>query len=184
MGAGDGARAGSERSSPVGGSWSLTPLQEAERTLLTNLLELYLYDFSGFTGWTVQEDGRFAREEWYERQWSGPGRHAFLLRVAGKPAGFAIVDERSPLPGGEDCHYVAEFFVMRAYRRQGWGGAMAGHLFDRFPGGWQVLQVPENKDAQAFWRRVIDDYTGGRFTEQTLVDGDIVQQFETGDRTG
>ncbi len=171
---------------PLGeaGSWSLEPLQETERPLLARLLELYLYDFSEFTGWHVQEDGRFAPAGWSERQWSTPGRHALLLRVAGKPAGFAIIDERSPLPGGDDRHYIAEFFVMRAQRRHGLGEAVAREVFDRIPGGWQVLQMPQNTEAQRFWRRVIGAYTGGRFTEQVLADGDIVQEFDTRDRAG
>ncbi len=176
--------AGSPAISSDEANWSLTPLREAEQALLARLLDLYLYDFSEFTGWSVQEDGRFAPPGWYERQWSTSGRHALLLRVAGKPAGFAIVDERSPLPGGGDRHYIAEFFVMRAQRRQGLGEAVARDLFDRFPGGWQVLQMPQNVPAQAFWRRVIGAYTGGRFTEQILPDGDIVQEFDTRDKAG
>ncbi len=163
-------------------SWSLEPLREEERPLLARLLELYLYDFSEFTGWNLPEDGLFARSNWHERQWSTPGREALLLRVAGKPAGFAIVDERSPLPGGEDRHYLAEFFVMRAYRRRGLGEAVARDVFDRFPGGWQVLQMPQNTAAQRFWRRVIGGYTGGRFTERTTADGDLVQEFDTQDK--
>ncbi len=174
--------AGSLTASPAEGNWSLTPLREAERPLLARLLEQYLYDFSDFTGWSVQEDGLFASPDWYERQWSTPGRHVLLLRVAGKPAGFAIVDERSPLPGGENRHYIAEFFVMRAHRRRRLGAAVARTIFDHFPGGWHVLQMPRNTTAQAFWRRVISDYTGGQFTEQTITDGDIVQEFDTRDK--
>jgi len=165
-------------------SWSLEPLREEERPLLTRLLELYLYDFSEFTGWNMQEDGLFARSGWHERQWSTPGRQALLLRVAGKPAGFAIIDKKSPLPGGGDRHYVAEFFIMRGQRRRGLGEAVARELFDRFPGGWHVLQMPQNTGAQRFWRRVIGAYTGGRFTERTISDGDIVQEFDTRGRAG
>ncbi len=176
--------AGAPAAVSPGERWSLEPLREEERPLLARLLELYLYDFREFTGWWVQEDGLFARGDWHERQWSTPGRQALLLRVAGKPAGFAIVDERSPLPGGGDRHYVAEFFVMRGQRRRGLGEAVARAIFDRFPGGWQVLQMPQNTAAQGFWRRVIGAYTGGRFSERTIADGDIVQEFDTRDRVG
>ena len=43
-------------------------------------------------------------------------------------------------------------------------------LFDRFPGRWEVRQKAENSRAIAFWRRVIDRYTGGRFEEEVLAD--------------
>ena len=33
------------------------------------------------------------------------------------------------------------------------------------PGEWLVQQSPENAPAQAFWRRVIGEYTDGDFTE-------------------
>ena len=162
--------------------WTLSPLAEAERPLLERLSEFYLYDYTDFTDWDVGEDGRFAREAWGHGLWARSGRHALLLRVAGKPAGFAIVDERSPLQGGEDRRYVAEFFVLRKYRRRGYGAAMARAVFDRFPGGWHVLQMRDNRAAQSFWRRVIGKYTGGRFAEVRNADGEPVQVFDTRDR--
>jgi predicted acetyltransferase len=60
---------------------------------------------------------------------------------------------------------MAEFFILRRYRRQGVGARAARAVFDRFPGAWQVRQRPENAAAIAFWRRVIDRHTAGRFRE-------------------
>ena len=36
-----------------------------------------------------------------------------------------------------------------------------------FPGTWSVGQVERNLPAEAFWRTIISDYTGGRFEETT-----------------
>lgn len=163
--------------------WTLAPLRAAERPLLERLAELYLYDFTEVAAWEIGEDGRYEPAEWARSLWDRAGRRALLLRVAGKPAGFAIVDERSPEPGGADRRYLAEFFVLRRYRRRGLGAAAARAVFDRFPGGWHVLEIPENVPAQRFWRRVIGAYTGGRYTEFRNRYGDLVQVFETGDRT-
>jgi predicted acetyltransferase len=63
---------------------------------------------------------------------------------------------------------IEEFFVMRKYRHKGVGEYVAHHLFDRFPGVWEVSEMVQNVPAQAFWRKVIDRYTGGRFIEVTL----------------
>jgi len=163
-------------------AWTLEPLRAAERPLLERLAELYLYDYTDFAAWDVGEDGHFESAAWARRLWDRPGRDAFLLRVEGRPAGFAVVDARSPEPGGEGRRYLAEFFVLRRYRRRGLGEAMARAVFDRYPGGWHVLQIPENVPAQRFWRRVISAYTGGRFEEIRNRHGEPIQVFNTRDR--
>lgn len=160
--------------------WTLTELTPAERPLLARLAQLYLYDFSAFDHAQVDETGRFTDlDADFDAYGSDPARHAFLLRVAGKAAGFALVDELSQRPSGNDRHSIAEFFVMRAYRRRGYGVAVAHELFDRFPGPWQVAQIEANRPAQAFWRRVIDAYTGSRYRERRSPTGAIIQEFET-----
>jgi predicted acetyltransferase len=64
---------------------------------------------------------------------------------------------------------VAEFFVMRKYRRQGVGTVVATRLFDSFRGRWEVRELKTNLAAIAFWRRVIGAYTNGNY-EETLID--------------
>ncbi len=164
--------------------WTLKRVTEAERALLLQLFELYLYDFSEMEHADLDEEGRFVppARPFVARYRTDADRHALLLRVGGKPAGFVLVDERSPLEGGNDRHYVAGFFVARAYRRRGYGGAIAREVFDRFPGGWQVLEVAANPRAQAFWRRVIGEYTGGRYTERWLNARELIQEFHTRDK--
>jgi len=78
---------------------------------------------------------------------------------------------------------MAEFFVMRSYRRRGVGLAAAFAAFDRFKGPWEVRQRDENVAAIAFWRRAIHDYTRGNYREVRW-DGPewtgVVQTFSTG----
>lgn len=119
----------------------------AEKPVVRNLLELYLHDFSVFTGADVDADGRFGYD-YLDAYWHDPERAPFLLRVGGRWAGFALVRTGEP-------HDMAEFFVMRKYRRAGVGFAAARALFARFPGAWQVRQMRANADATAFWRRAI-----------------------------
>ena len=92
------------------------------------------------------------------------------MRVEGKLAGFALHRNESRLTGEHGVHDVAELFVLRKYQRSGVGEQMARWLFDRFPGRWEVRQKAENARAIAFWRRVIDRYTGGRFEEEVVSD--------------
>jgi predicted acetyltransferase len=167
---------------PANADWTLDPVRDDERELLLRLFELYLHDFSGMEHADVDDEGLFQppARPFVTTHWTEPGQHAFLLRVADKPAGFALFRESSPIAGSAGRRYLSGFFVMRAYRRQGYGAAMAKELFRRFPGPWQVLEVRLNPGAQAFWRRVIGEATEGQFRERWLNEREIVQEFEIG----
>ncbi len=119
----------------------------AEQPVLGRLLELYAHDFSERTGADVGDDGTFGWR-FLDRYWAEPDRHAFLFRIDGKLAGFALVRSGDP-------HDMAEFFVLRKYRRGGVGTDAARAVFARFPGEWQTRQQFENAGATAFWRRTI-----------------------------
>jgi predicted acetyltransferase len=164
---------------PADPGWTLQAATPAERPLLRRMFELYLHDFSGMEHSDLDEEGFFVprADAWLARFHETPGRQALLLRVAGKPAGFALLEDESPMPGGAGHRYVAAFFVARAYRRRGLGAAMAREIFRRWPGRWQVLEIRANPDAQRFWRRVIGDVTAGAYTERWITDREIVQEF-------
>jgi predicted acetyltransferase len=59
---------------------------------------------------------------------------------------------------------------MRKYRRHGIGKQAAYFIFDQFRGKWEVAQIAANPDARLFWRKVIGEYTGGKFEEVVLDD--------------
>ena len=143
---------------------SVMPAIEAERPVLTNLIQLYLYDFTDFKEWDVQEDGRFA-DYGLDDCWTTNDRHPFLIRANGNLAGFAIVDGRSHLTGAHGIRDMQDFFVLRRYRTRGVGEHATRVLFDRFRGRWEVRQMAANLGAIAFWRKVINRYTGGQFEE-------------------
>jgi predicted acetyltransferase len=128
-------------------------------------MQLYLYDFTELGGPSIGEDGRFTYF-YLDTYWRQEGRHPFLIRVDGALAGFALVTDRRLFEPGEDGHELAEFFVMRAYRRHGVGRAAARQVFERFPGRWWVGELASNRPAIAFWRRVIGEVTQGRYDEE------------------
>jgi predicted acetyltransferase len=164
--------------------WTLKPLEEGERTLFERLLQLYFYDFSEFDPDDVDETGQF-QVTGYEPYGREPGHDAWLLRVEGKPAGFVLVNERSPIPDSGDRHYIHEFHVLRKYRRQGLGAKMAWAIFDRYPGGWQIVEIGPNEPAKHFWRRAIERYTGGRYRERVMQGMRFplhIQEFDTSDK--
>jgi predicted acetyltransferase len=145
-----------------GGNVELAQAGFADKPVIRTMLQLYLHDFSEFQGWDLNEHGLFYYP-YLDQYWVEEGRHPFIIRVNGKLAGFVLVNRHTCTQGAE--HSIAEFFVLRKYRRRG-VGRMAAHLvFDAFPGGWEVGQTRENVAAQSFWRAVIGEYTGGRYHE-------------------
>lgn len=141
----------------------LVPAEKGDKAVLRQLLELYLYDFSEYTGEDVDRHGRYSYD-YLDPYWTEEQRQPFFLCVGDQLAGFVLVRSQQG-PDGQPVHHVAEFFVMRKYRRQKIGREAAFLTFDRFPGKWRVSQIEENLPAQRFWRQVIAEYTGGRFSE-------------------
>jgi predicted acetyltransferase len=165
-------------------SWSLTSVNSHERPLLERLGQLYLYDFSEFTGWDIGDDGLFDHDGWSRDLWAKAGRTSLLIRVNDKPAGFAIVDEQSPFAEAQPCWYMAEFFIIRKYRHLGLGEEVARAVFDRFPGPWHVLEMRENAVALAFWPRVICRYLGHAPEQFVTCHGNLVQAFIASSKHG
>jgi len=143
---------------------SLDPAGAAERPVLENLFQLYAYDWSELGWLDVGRDGRFADPS-LDSYWRDDDHHPFLIRVDGRLAGFVLVVARSRLTGVAGVFDMAEFFVMRKYRRQGVGLTAASAAFARFPGRWEIRQRDQNVGATAFWRRVIARFTAGSYVE-------------------
>jgi predicted acetyltransferase len=153
---------------------TLIPAAETERPILRSLMELYLYDFSEFDLADIGPHGLY-EYPYLDHYWTDPWRHPFLIRVEERLAGFVLVTRYNYLTGEVDpaqgaAWVIAEFFIMRRYRRQGVGEAVARQVFVRFPGPWQVAQIRENTPATAFWRKVIARYTAGHYQEHQLDD--------------
>jgi predicted acetyltransferase len=103
-----------------------------------------------------------------DHYWVEPERSPFIVRVNGYLAGFVLVARYNYLTGEKDSWVIAEFFIMRKYRRQGVGEHVGRYIFDQFPGAWQVGQMIENSAAITFWRKVISRYTHDNFQEHNL----------------
>jgi predicted acetyltransferase len=148
---------------------SLDQASEADSALLSNLLELYIHDMSEvFPHVQLGPDGRFG----YSRlplYWSEPDRRfAFLIRCDGRIAGFILVTRGSPAVSDPDVLDVAEFFVLRQYRRAGTGREAAFMLWHRLRASWIVRVLENHVVALAFWRDTIATFTNGTYSESPL----------------
>jgi len=141
------------RGAPV--TTRLVRYQAGHRALLSRLIELYCYDFSGYEGTDVDDEGRFG--DAVTEGWLDPQRDTYLIQADGHWAGFVLVLETCRFVTAPGAHSVGEFFILQRYRRHGVGAAAARAVFGLYPGPWEVLQLANNHRAQAFWRRVVGD---------------------------
>lgn len=133
--------------------------------MLSNLLELYVHDLSEIFPVEIGSDGRFGYET-LPLYWAEPAtRHAFLIKHGSRVAGFAFATRGSPASDDPEDLDVAEFFVLRGYRRSGVGRQAAMALWDSVPGHWVVRVSEGNRAGLPFWSEVIRSYTSGDFVE-------------------
>lgn len=130
-----------------------------EREVVGHLLQLYLHDWSDLASpadqyGLVDAHGKFSYPD-FETYWRGdPERRVYLLRVNDSLAGFAFLNDWSP--SGDPADWaMAEFFVMRKYRRAGVGCQTAWTILERHPGDWEFGIAHINAPALSFWRTTL-----------------------------
>lgn len=148
---------------------SLHRATQADAECLSNLLELYIHDVCDiFPTVELGDNGRFGYAK-LPLYWSEPERRfAFVIRHAERVAGFALVTRGSPVATDPDTLDVAEFFVLRKYRRLGVGREAARLLWQALPGAWTVRVAERNQRALAFWSAAVAESAAGSATEVTL----------------
>jgi predicted acetyltransferase len=148
---------------------SIAPFEK--KHVLRNMLELYFYDLSEFDDENdrleLNDAGLFGYG-YLDYYWSEKGRFAYLLRVDGRLAGFVLIRT----VGAEPLTFsVAEFFVVRKYRRLGLGSLLIFRMFELHKGKWLISTPIKNSAAQQFWRKIIKSASLGRYEEYLTDDG-------------
>lgn len=133
----------------------------AEMSVVGNLMQLYIHDFSEF--WfdrpegDVEADGLYALPDNLNSYWEDADRAALLLKVSDRLAGFALLNGHAHSGKPVDWN-MGEFFILRKYRRSGVGTAAAQAVFGAFPGRWETAVARRNVAAQAFWKRLAESH--------------------------
>jgi len=147
------------------------------QNVIRNLMQFYIYDFSEFAGHDVEEDGLFAAYPFLEEYWKEEDhKFPYIVKKGEKYAGFVLV--RFIESEKRNYFSIAEFFILKKYRREGIGKSIAEQIFNLHKGQWEVYQKESNKPAQLFWNKIIDEYTKGQFKER-FENGRRIQDFET-----
>lgn len=141
---------------------SIEPILIEQKSVFVQMLEIYKYDFSEFSDDDINEYGYFGYK-YIDNYWNEKGRHPFFIRVDGKLAGLVLVRSCCQYNDLPNPHNIAEFFVMKKYRKKGVGRTAAVRVFEMFRGGWEISVWTNNLPAQNFWGKVIAEYTNGKY---------------------
>lgn len=121
-----------------------------DRPTIERLIQLYLYDMAADHSFPIGDNGEY-EYGLLDQFWE----HAYLFRTSNELSGFALVISRCPITGKLPCWFMAEFFVLRNYRRQSVGRAMLQAILARHKGPWHIASQIQNEGAGDFWSRSI-----------------------------
>ena len=142
----------------------LIEASKADKMILKNMIELYNYDLSEYENRDLNEHGLYDYS-YLDNYWTEKDRYPFIIRVDDKLAGFVLVNKHSVVTSSPTDYAIAEFFVLKKYRKRGIGKIVAFEVFNKFQGNWEVKQLRLHKVSHIFWNNVINQYTLGNFIE-------------------
>jgi predicted acetyltransferase len=158
------------RHSPEGRRWIEGVFPEYLDSLMAVSLNTGIFPVRGEFG--DREPDMLAR-------WFGDdGSYPLVIMKNDRPVGFAVVSKPVPLQRGRIDFRMAEFFVAANQRRLGIGREAVQLIFKRFAGRWEVTETQSNRNAIAFWRSVVREFSSGQYRER-LENGEIKQYFDS-----
>jgi predicted acetyltransferase len=136
-----------------------------ERDMVEALWQLYQHDLSEYRGRMPDASGRFDLGRLPTFFADDPDRCAYVFLLNRQPVGFGMI---RGLAGARAV--VAEFFLVRAIRRQGVGGQAALQLLRSSPSPyWGIPFQEQNVAAARFWRKVATAAVGERWREEVRI---------------
>ena len=147
---------------------NLTDLQilradQAHDVILAPLLKQYCREMRAWMAPSSDPTEEFTYP--LERIWNDD-THVYLAHVADVPAGFAFVASARGYVGDPSAMDMVEFSIAAHLRRNGFGRAMAGYIWDQYPTRWLVRVYQNNSPAMRFWAGTIANYSSGAYREE------------------
>ena len=128
-----------------------------DKDRLSNLLDEYLEELF------EKDKKELGPYKYLDNYFIEPNRHPFFILTDGKIVGFALINLNDPL-SDDIKHAISEFYIFPKYRNKGIGEKAVKQIFDIFLGDWAIRVLKKNP-AIRFWRKVIKEYTDGKYDE-------------------
>lgn len=147
--------------------FDLIEVNEKDRNIIYNLMQLYTYELSSFedetTNFTMLDSGLYVLNKYVERYWQDKNRHPYILKCNNELAGFVLQRFNE-----ENMNEIAEFFIINKYRKIGAGTFLENKMFELYRGKWEVRTLLKNERAQKVWRNTIKNFTNNNFEEKYI----------------
>lgn len=131
----------------------LVRVERDKFNILENLMDLYLQDLSAFSKeLNVNAQGKFVYEG-LEYYLSENELRPFFIYYNDELAGFVLLNSGKFVPIAVD-YSIHEFFILKAFRKNGIGKRAAKIIFNEYPGIYKIEQLNGNYAATEFWKAV------------------------------
>ncbi len=132
------------------------------KEVLARLIEMYEHELSEYTQDDVDSEGQYGYT-YFDSYWKEKKRFPYFIKVNNQLAGFILVCDYSYIKQLSNKRMMAEFFVMKKYRRLGIGKKVAFMVFDLLKGSWEIGQLTDNRVSKIFWEKIIKEYTNDNY---------------------
>lgn len=134
---------------------------EDRKATLANLLEKYLYEFSQYDKWELDDNGLFGYD-YIDEYFTEDDRFAYFIYADNKLAGFVLLNKYPECDKPIDWS-IAEFFVSYNFRKQGVATETVRQLFEKHKGYYHIKYHRMNTASVIFWNKVAKNYSGGNY---------------------
>lgn len=159
-------------------SFIISKLNSNKDEPFVHLQQLYEYELAPFTDYKLTNNGLYDTE-YIQGTWSSHGFDIYVISDANMPIGFAVVNLSSMISDDTQVRDIAEFFIMPSYRNNNLGQNFAHEIFKKYPGKWELRQIPQLLHARNFWLKTIKALNPKDFQELTQLENwsGFVQSF-------
>jgi len=128
--------------------------QISDKVVIRNLLQLYLHELTEFEDRPLSKSGEY-HYHYLDNYWAERGRYPYLFFNGKELMGFALVRRV------ENRYSMAEFFILRKFRRHRFGLRCAVEIIKKHQGEWKLEFLSRNEVAEKFWQKVALNLAGG-----------------------
>ena len=136
---------------------NLQTVQVADRDLLWNINQKYLYEMTLYYPDPMDSSGNFQYGH-FEEYFTDPKRLAYFIQNDDTLVGFAMLCPYSYIEQSPD-YTMAEFTIFPSYRRKHFATDAVTLIFSKHHGNWEIKYNEKNIAAKNLWNAVTAPYS-------------------------
>jgi predicted acetyltransferase len=122
-----------------------------EKIQLRSFLDSYLEESSAFG----QPDKIYP---WFDLYWHEENHWPYWIISENQKIGFTLISGDSHFSNQID-YFLAEFFILPEYRRNGFGHAAFKEIINIHQGQWELAFFIKNAQAEKFWLEAVKEFS-------------------------